>query len=89
VELKALTKQLEELRTLPAADETAVTKWRASLVKTDEVLVAMKQVLDRMQRIGNFNELVDMFRSILKDQDQLHTETKEQRVKTTRSLLED
>jgi hypothetical protein len=89
VELKQLTKQLEELRTLPVNDEMAEAKWRASLTQTDEVLVAMKQVLDRMQRIGNFNELVDMFRSILKDQDQLNTETKEQRVKTTRSLLED
>lgn len=54
-----------------------------------EVVEAMKAVLDRMLELESYNELVDLLRAIVKEQEQLRQETQEQRKNKLRRLLED
>ena len=88
-QMQELTTQLEKLRVMPAEDTSGEPQWRVAIQQADDVLVEMKSVLDRMQQLGNFSEIAELLRSILTDQDQIISETKQQRVKSTRSLLED
>ncbi len=61
----------------------------ASKLQGDIVLEAMKRVLDRMLELESYNELVELLRGIISDQEQLQEETKQQRRAKLRSLLED
>jgi hypothetical protein len=60
-----------------------------SLARADEVLVEMKQVLDRMLELETYNEVVTLLRDIISDQEDVSRQTKEQRKKQVQSLIED
>lgn len=55
----------------------------------DAVLDAMKQVLDRMLELESYNELVELLREIVADQQKVLQQTKQKRREKLRSLLED
>jgi len=59
------------------------------VVQADLVVEAMKQVLDRMLELESYNELVDLLRSIIREQQKLNEETKRQRRARLRQLLGD
>lgn len=58
-------------------------------VQSDVVLEAMKQVLDRMLELESYNELVELLRGILAEQEQVSERTKQQRLEKLRSILGD
>jgi hypothetical protein len=60
-----------------------------SLALADEVLVEMKQVLDRMLELETYNEVVTLLREIIADQEDVSRQTKEQRTKQIQDLIED
>ena len=53
----------------------------AALEKANEVLLAMHEVLDNMLDLESFNELLDLVRGIIRDQERMIIETKKQQKK--------
>jgi hypothetical protein len=60
-----------------------------SIVLTDQILVEMRQVLDRMLELETYNEVVALLRNIISDQDEINRQTKERQKERLRSLFED
>jgi hypothetical protein len=54
---------------------------RSSLEQADRILVAMEDVLNKMLEVEDFNELVDMVRTLIQQQEELIEQTKKQRRK--------
>jgi len=54
-----------------------------------DILLAMQQVLERMIELEDFNEAVEMLRTIIKLQDNLHQQTKQRHKQRIRDLIED
>jgi hypothetical protein len=88
--LPALEAQLGALenayRTAPseAAEPLAAAKSAAESTEA-----AMKAVLDRMLELEEYNELVELLRGIVKDQEQLKERTQQQQRERLRGLLDD
>lgn len=61
----------------------------AAQAQGDEVIEAMKAVLDRMLELESYNELVELLRSIVEEQQQLNERTKQQQRDKLRQLLEE
>jgi hypothetical protein len=78
---------------LVEANVAEATKGTAELTRSlalaDEVLVEMKQVLDRMLELETYNEVVTLLREIIADQEDVSRQTKEQRTKQIQDLIED
>jgi len=49
----------------------------------------MKQVLDRMLELQNYNEVVALLRDIISDQDRINQRTKDRQKERLRSLFQD
>lgn len=78
-------KQLESRIDQPDADELSTV----TLQQTNELIYALQQVLEKMLELETYNELVDLVRSIVDEQNQLLEKTKEERKRQARALLED
>ncbi len=70
----------------PAAMSPELKK---AIAQSDEILVEMKQVLNRMLELENYNEVVALLRDIISDQEQINHRTKEQQKERLRSLFQD
>lgn len=81
--------RLQELQSAIAAQDALEQPLTAAKLQGDEVLDAMQSVLDRMLELESYNELVELLRGIVAEQQQLQEETKQQRRAKLRSLLED
>ncbi|MEO2047472.1 MAG: hypothetical protein ABGX16_12980 [Pirellulales bacterium] len=88
-QLPALEGQLQKLQA--ALEEPAFPKslLRETRQQTDAVLLAMQAVLDRMLELESYNEIVELLRGIIAEQERLNEETKSQQRTRLRSLLED
>ena len=84
-----LEKQLQELEAAVGGKDEPQTPLARARTQGDGVLDAMKQVLDRMLELESYNELVELLRGIVADQQKVQDRTKQQRRKKLRSLLED
>jgi hypothetical protein len=62
---------------------------RRAIRQTDEILLEMQRVLEKMIELESYNELVDLVRSVLQEQEELLEKTRRERAEQTRSLLED
>ena len=78
--LQKLEKRMEEqLESLSLARET--------VQQTDEILVEMQRILEKMIELESYNELVDLVRTVLQEQEELLEKTRQERIEQTRSLL--
>jgi hypothetical protein len=84
-ELSAQLKLVEE----HLQDEAGPAELAKAVTLADEVLVEMKQVLDRMRELENYNEVVSLLRDIISDQDEINRQTKERQKSRLRNLFED
>ncbi|HEX5470383.1 MAG TPA: hypothetical protein VFW73_00770 [Lacipirellulaceae bacterium] len=62
---------------------------KKAIAQSDQILVEMKQVLNRMLELENYNEVVALLRDIISDQEQINHRTKEQQKERLRSLFQD
>ncbi len=85
-ELLAQVKLLQENVKDPAKGQPELVK---SLAMTDTVLVEMKKILDRMLELETYNEVVNLLRDIIRDQDEINRETKERQKERLRSLFDE
>lgn len=98
VPLRAIAaEQLPELERLLAAhqqahqaraDDAAATL-NATRIQADATIEAMKAVLDRMLELESYNELVDLLREIVAEQQEINDATQQQQRERLRRLLED
>lgn len=87
--IKELETLLEKLNTQAADLEAGPETQRQALAQADAVLVEMKQVLDRMLELESYNEVMELLRAIIADQEKLKQQTDEKRKGKLRNLLED
>ena len=80
----SLKRLISAIESDQAADELA----EESVRLTDEILLAMQRVLQKMEELESYNELVDLVRAILQEQDDLLEKTKQERKNQAKSLLE-
>ena len=52
---------------------------QTALTQADQIIVALEEVLAKMIELEDYNELIDLVRSILRDQDELIERTKKER----------
>jgi hypothetical protein len=57
--------------------------------QTNDLILALQNVLENMLELETFNELLDLVRSILSEQEALLEKTKEEQKRQARALLED
>lgn len=79
--LRELVTEIDKNQISGATSELAIQQ-------TDKIIIAMEAVLARMEELESYNELVDLVRSIIAQQEELLEKTKQQRKKQGRSLLE-
>ena len=78
--LDAQLAKLEELISKPERDSAAVADSAAmSIEELDRVLLNLDQVLQKMLDLETFNELVDLVRALIEQQDEVTDETKKKR----------
>lgn len=82
--------QLEALETaFEAGPAEAAEPLAAAKSAAQEVEEAMKAVLDRMLELEEYNEIVELLRGIVKDQEQLKERTQQEQREKLKGLLED
>ena len=78
----SLTRLKQQVRQLESAAESAAEGSAAlseAVAKADEVLVEMQQILDKMLELESYNEVLELLRGILEDQEELNERTKQLR----------
>jgi hypothetical protein len=70
-------------------DDSAAPELARAIALADEVLVEMRQVLDRMLELETYNEVLDLLRGIITDQQEINRRTKERHKERLRSLFEE
>ncbi len=84
-----LERRLEALRESAGDPARGPLARQRAVEQADRILVAMREILDRMIELEDFNQAVELLRTIIKLQDELDEETKERLRQKLRELLED
>jgi hypothetical protein len=84
-----LERRLQRLLETLADDEAGTENRRAAIEQSNLVLARLKLVLDRMLELENFNEVIELLRSIIREQEQLREQTEKRHKQQLRDLLED
>jgi len=87
--MPVLEQRLQGLQSALSQEDFSEKSLVAAKVQGDIVLEAMQEVLDRMLELESYNELVELLRGIVADQQKVRQETQQQRRERLRSLLED
>jgi hypothetical protein len=87
-EFPKLETQLKKLAAQLAASELGEPTQAAAVAQMDAILVEMRGVLDRMLELETFNEVLDMLRSIIEEQEKVNAETKQKQKEKLKELVE-
>jgi hypothetical protein len=86
---------MQQLKTEIAAIEAAVENpdqavknTESALKTTDEVLLQLEAILEKMLDLESYNELLDLVRGLIEDQEKLKEDTQEERKKSVLELFE-
>lgn len=79
--LKSVEKVLDD----PAATATELKK---AIAEADQILVAMRQVLEKMLELETYNEVVALLRGIITDQEEINRRTKERQKDKLKTLFD-
>lgn len=84
-----LERRLEALSVVQADPAAAPPARDAAVAQAHAVLLAMRQVLDRMLELETFNEALALLRDVIELQERLNAQTEEGRKRQARELLEE
>jgi hypothetical protein len=84
-----LQKRVQLLPQALTGGDGAEKRLADAVIQADLVVDAMQKVLDRMLELENYNELVELLRTIVDEQKQLNEETKVRHREKLRSLLDE
>ncbi len=87
--MPVLEQRLQALQASLREESLSKDSLVAAKVQGDVVLEAMQEVLDRMLELESYNELVELLRGIVADQQKIQKQTQQKRREKLRSLLED
>ncbi|HVT29952.1 MAG TPA: hypothetical protein VHE81_18185 [Lacipirellulaceae bacterium] len=92
IALQRMPKLAEQLKLVEGKIEDPAAmapELKTAIAQSDQILVEMKEVLNHMLELENYNEVVALLRDIISDQDQINHRTKEQQKERLRSLFQD
>jgi hypothetical protein len=87
--LPELERRLESLQTSLEQSKFDVELRDRAKRQADTVLLNMQKVLDRMIELEDYNQMVEMLREIIKQQEQLRTQTEQRQKQKIRDLLKE
>jgi len=79
--------RFEQQKTLDKEDPTTVTAAESAIDQASQILSSMDDVLKKMMDLEDFNELLDIVRSLIDDQEKLMNEAKKEQKKAVLDLL--
>jgi hypothetical protein len=87
VDFPALDTELIELEVVIDGKTSQIDQAALALDRADVVLLKMTVVLDNMLELETYNELIDLIRSLIDDQEQISEKTQQERKKQVLDLL--
>jgi hypothetical protein len=87
VDFPALDTELVELEVVIGGKTSQIDQAALALDRADVVLVKMTVVLDNMLELETYNELIDLIRSLIDEQEQISEKTQQERKKQVLDLL--
>ncbi len=87
VDFPALDTELIELEVVIGGKTSQIDQAALALDRADVVLLKMTVVLDNMLELETYNELIDLIRSLIDDQEQISEKTQQERKKQVLDLL--
>ena len=87
--MPTLEQRIQDLQSAFPQDSLRERAHHLTIAQGEVVLLAMKEVLERMLELESYNELVELLRAIVSDQQQLQEQTKGERRSKLRSLLDE
>jgi len=87
VDFPALDTELIELEAVIGGKTNQIEQAALALDRADVVLLKMTVVLDNMLELETYNELIDLIRSLIDDQEQISEKTQQERKKQVLDLL--
>jgi len=87
--LPELERRLNRLQEKLDDQQLGPQRAQSARQQADDVLLAMQEVLNRMIELEDFNEALELLRTIIKLQDQLNEQTRQRHKQKLRELLED
>ena len=82
-------RRLEKLQAVIDDAQLGPAQRDSAQQQADAILLAMRKVLDRMIELEDFNEAVELLRTIIKSQEQLQQQTQERQKQKIRELLKE
>ena len=87
VDFPALDAELIQLEVVIGGRTSQIDQAALALDRADVVLLKMTVVLDNMLELETYNELIDLIRSLIDDQEQISEKTQQERKKQVLDLL--
>nr|MCS5631412.1 hypothetical protein [Pirellulaceae bacterium] len=87
VDFPSLDTELIELEVVIGGKTSQIDQAALALDRADVVLLKMTVVLDNMLELETYNELIDLIRSLIDDQEQISEKTQQERKKQVLDLL--
>ncbi len=87
-EFPLLQTELEKLSAEVSNPQASDAAQKAAVVQMDVILVEMRQVLDKMLELETFNEVLDILRQIIEEQEKVNAQTKDKQKQKLRDLIE-
>ena len=81
----------QQLTAVEAAVETppeAISKTEEAIATSDEVVLALAAVLEKMLYLESYNEILDLVRGLIEEQDKLKADTQKERKKAVLDLFD-
>lgn len=85
--IPALEVQLEALQAVIADHTNGPKEAEKALRQTDKILAVMQHVLDKMLELESYNEVLDLLRAMIEDQEKLNDKTKQRQRDQLKNLL--
>ena len=79
--------RLDDLLANNEPENVAASQAVASVAAADEILLALEGILQKMLELETYNELVDLVRELIRDQDDLSDRTRKEQKKSALELL--
>lgn len=87
VEFAELDRRLLEYEELLGEGGGNIDNAASVLTQADEILIQMNAILDNMLELETYNELIDLIRDLITDQEEINEKTKDERKKQVLDLL--
>lgn len=86
--MKSLREQITGIEQVVDNSDEATRATGLALESADQVLLQLNQVLEKMLDLESYNEILDMVRGLIEDQEKLKEDTQKERLKRVKNLFD-